>query len=448
MMLRGKTIEQLGAALAAGQVTSRALVEAALESIAREGAAFTRVAAERARAEADHGDRMRAQGVVASALAGIPVSVKDLFDVAGETTAAGSAILREAPAARHDAPVIVRLRAAGAVIVGRTHMSEFAFHGIASNPHLPRCANPNDATRVPGGSSSGAAVSVARGQAAMGLGTDTGGSTRVPAAFCGVVGFKPTQRRVTREGAFPLSETLDSVGPLANSVRCCAGTDRIIADAPTPAHPPLALAGLRLAVPKDLVLDELDASVARAFERALGVLSAAGARVEDVAVPPFARMPQLYARGTIANAEAFRFHTAANLLAQRDKYDQNVLARIEIGGRMSAADYIDLLRAREATVREVDRITAPYDALIFPTSAIVAPRFDEVVEPQAFTKVNSLALRNCMTVNFTDRCALSVPMHRDGELPTGLMIVGESMGDARLFAIGEAVERALNNARG
>jgi aspartyl-tRNA(Asn)/glutamyl-tRNA(Gln) amidotransferase subunit A len=448
MTLRGKTIEELGAALAAGRVTSRALVEAALESIARDGTAFTRVAAEQARADADHADRMRKFGVAPSPLAGIPVSVKDLFDVAGETTPAGSAILREASAAARDAPVIARLRAAGAVIVGRTHMSEFAFHGIASNPHLPRCANPHDAARVPGGSSSGAAVSVVRGQAAMGLGTDTGGSTRVPAAFCGIVGFKPTQRRVTREGAFPLSETLDSVGPLANSVRCCAETDRIIADAPTPVHPPLGVAGLRFAAPKDLVLDDMDAVVSRAFERALGALGAAGARIEHVAVPPFARMPQIYARGTIANAEAFRFHTAAKLLAQRDRYDPNVLARIEIGGRISAADYIDLLHARAETIREVDRITAPYDALIFPTSAIVAPRFDEVAEPQAFTKANTLALRNCMTVNFTDRCALSVPMHREGELPTGLMIVGETMGDARLFAIGEAVEGALNDGLG
>jgi aspartyl-tRNA(Asn)/glutamyl-tRNA(Gln) amidotransferase subunit A len=442
-VLQGRTIAALAADLAGGKTTSRALTESALESIARDGAAFTLVAAERARVEADHSDRMRAMGVVPSVLAGVPISVKDLFDVAGETTAAGSSILREAPARASDAPAVARLRAAGAVIVGRTHMSEFAFHGIGSNPHFPRCANPHDPARVPGGSSSGAAVSVVRGQAAMGLGTDTGGSTRVPAAFCGIVGYKPTQRRVTREGAFPLSETLDSVGPLANSVRCCAEVDRLIADAPTALHPPLALAGLRLAVPKDLVLDDMDETVARAFERALGALSAQGAHVAQIDMPPFSRMPQVYGRGTIANAEAFRFHTAAKLLDQRDRYDRNVLTRIEIGGRMNAADYVELLHARADVIRDVDRIAAPYDALVFPTAPIVAPRFDDVVEPAAFTKANSLALRNAMAVNLTDRCALSVPMHRDGELPSGLMIVGETMGDARLFAMGAAVANGL-----
>jgi aspartyl-tRNA(Asn)/glutamyl-tRNA(Gln) amidotransferase subunit A len=443
MTLKGRTIAALSADLQGGKTTSRKLVEAALESIARDGSAFTLVAAERARAEADHSDRMRTAGVAPSKLTGIPISVKDLFDVAGETTTAGSEICRGRPVEDHDAPVVARLRAAGAVIVGRTHMSEFAFHGIGSNPHCPRCANPHDPGRAPGGSSSGAAVSVVRGQAAMGLGTDTGGSTRVPAAFCGVVGYKPTQRRITRDGAFPLSETLDSIGPLANSAHCCALTDQIIADAPTPWHPPLALRGLRLGVPKDLVLDELDETVARAFERSLGLLSGAGANIEHIDMNPFARMPQIYARGTIANAEAFAFHTGASLLLERDKYDPNVLARILIGERMSALDYIALLHERAETIRNVDRIAAPFDALVFPTAATVAPRFDDVVEPAAFTRANSLALRNAMAVNFIDRCALSVPMHRAGELPTGLMIVGETMGDARLFAIGEAVERAL-----
>jgi len=440
--LKGRTISALAGDLSSGNTTSRKLTEAVLEAIAIDGSAFTWVAAERARAEADHSDRLRAMGVVSSRLAGIPVSVKDLFDVAGETTAAGSSILRDAPAVA-DAPPVARLRAAGAVIVGRTHMSEFAFHGIGSNPHFPRCANPRDEARVPGGSSSGAAVSVVRGQATMGLGTDTGGSTRVPAAFCGIVGYKPTQRRITREGAFPLSETLDSIGPLANSVACCAEVDRIIADAPTPLHPPLPLSGLRFAVPNDLVLDDLDATVAPAFERTLSRLSAGGAHIAHIDMPPFSTMPQVYGRGTIANAEAFRFHTVAKLLEKREAYDPNVLLRIEIGGRMSAADYIDLLHARAAAIHDVDRMAAPYDALLFPTAAIVAPRFDDVADGHAFTQANSLALRNAMTVNFVDRCALSVPMHSDDELPTGLMIVGPTMGDARLFAVGEAVEAAL-----
>lgn len=444
MNLRGRTIESLARDLALGAVTSRALVEAALASIARDGSAFTVVAAERAKADADTSDRLRAAGVAPSNLAGIPISVKDLFDVAGETTAAGSAILRDGgPTEIADAPVIARLRAAGAVIVGRTHMSEFAFHGIGSNPHYPACANPHDPSRVPGGSSSGAAVSVARGQAAMGLGTDTGGSTRVPAAFCGVVGYKPTQRRITRQGAFPLSETLDSIGPLANSVKCCAIADRLIADQPTPWHPPLPLRGLRFGVPTDVVLDNMDDTVSRAFERALGALSEAGAHVEHMRVDDFARMDEIYGRGSIANAEAFAHHSGSGLLRQRERYDPNVLARIERGGGMSAVDCINILHERIAVIRNVDRLSAPYDALLCPTAPIVAPRFDEVVDPQAFTHANTLALCNALLINFIDRCALSVPMQREGELPSGLMIVGETMGDARLFATGEAIERAL-----
>ncbi len=442
-MLTGRTISELCADLATGKTTSRALVEAALEAIARDGSAFTRVDAERARVAADASDRMRAQGVVPSVLAGIPVSVKDLFDVAGEPTAAGSAILRDAPAAKSDAPVIARLRAGGAVIVGRTHMSEFAFTGLGVNPHYPVCANPRDGARVPGGSSSGAAASVVRGQAAMGLGTDTGGSVRIPAAFCGIVGFKPTQARITRAGTFPLAETLDSIGPLANSVACCRISDAILADAPIEAYPPVALAGLRFAVPEDFVLTDVDAIVGAAFERALATLSKAGARVERVRFPEFARMPEIMARGTIANAESFAFHRRAGLLERRDGYDPNVAARLDIGARMTAGDYLDLLHARAETIRETNRRSADYDALLIPATAIVAPRIADVAEPAAFSRANGLALRNASLVNFLDRCALSVPMHRDGELPSGLMVVGETMGDARVLAVGEAVETAL-----
>jgi aspartyl-tRNA(Asn)/glutamyl-tRNA(Gln) amidotransferase subunit A len=351
MDIAGRTLAALAADLAAGATTSRALVDAALAAVARDGAAYTSVNAARALAEAEALDRLRAAGRVLSPLHGVPVSVKDLFDVAGEVTTAGSTLLREAAPAAEDAPAIARLRAAGAVLVGRTHMSEFAFSGLGLNPHLPRCANPHDAARVPGGSSSGAAVSVAQGAAALGLGTDTGGSTRIPAAFCGLVGFKPTQARVTRAGAFPLSETLDSIGPLANSVACCALVDQAIADAPVAAHPPLGAAGLRLGVPRQLVLEDLDATVARAFERTLARLVAAGARVDLVDVPAFARMPAITARGGIVHADACALHLRRGLLARRERCDPNVVARIDLGARMTAADYIELLRARRRSAK-------------------------------------------------------------------------------------------------
>jgi len=440
-------IASLAADLAAGRTTSRALVEAALESIAGDGTAYTLVAAARARVEADASDALRKAGIVASPLAGVPVSVKDLFDISGEVTTAGSALLCEAAPASRDAPVVARLRAAGAVIVGRTHMSEFAFTGLGANPHYPRCANPRAAERVPGGSSSGAAVSVARGQAAMGLGTDTGGSVRIPAAFTGLVGFKPTQVRVTREGAFPLSHSLDSIGPIANSVACCALVDALIADAPQEAHPPLGVAGLRLAVPMDLVFDDADEIVARAFERAMGRLSAAGARIERIRVPAFSRMAEITAKGTIANAEAFAHHARAGLLEQRGRYDPIVLSRIEIGGRLSARDYLDLLHARAEVSAEISRLLAGYDAMALPTCPRVAPRFDELAEPAAFARANGLALRNAALVNFFDGCALSLPMQAPDELPSGLMLAALHMNDARLLAVGAAVESAVGLGR-
>ena len=212
MEIAGRTIADLAAELTRGAVTSRELTERALDSIADDRTAFTRVYEQQSCSAADAADKARASGPVPSPLAGIPVSIKDLFDVAGEPTPAGSEVLRDAPLAVRDAPVIARLRAAGAVIVGRTHMSEFAFSGLGTNPNWPRLSNPRDASRVPGGSSSGAAASVARGQAVMGLGTDTGGSVRIPSAFCGVTGFKPTQRRVTRDGAFPSRKASTALG--------------------------------------------------------------------------------------------------------------------------------------------------------------------------------------------------------------------------------------------
>jgi aspartyl-tRNA(Asn)/glutamyl-tRNA(Gln) amidotransferase subunit A len=441
MTLAGRTIADLAGDLGRGRTTARALIETALESIAKDATAFTRVNAERARAEADAADRARQNGASLGALAGIPVSVKDLFDVAGEPTPAGSAVLRNAPPAKADALSVARLRAAGAIVIGRTHMSEFAFTGLGLNPHGPVCTNARDAERVPGGSSSGAAVSVARGQAACGLGTDTGGSVRIPAAFNGLVGFKPTQARVTRDGAFPLSESLDSIGPIANSVACCSLVDGILADQPRESHLPLGLKGLRLAVPLDFVLNDLDAYVAAAFDRTLERLSAGGIRIERIRIPALNELPALFAKGTLANAEAYAFHANANFFGAKDKYDPNVLTRIEMGGRMTAADYIGLAKARAAMIADVARITAPFDALALPATPQVAPRIADVAETAAFARANALALRNPSAFNFLDRCAISLPM--PGAMPSGLMLVGEHMGDAKLFAVAAAVEAAL-----
>ncbi|MFM9863242.1 MAG: amidase [Micropepsaceae bacterium] len=443
MDLRGRSIADLARALTDGRATSRALVESALKSIAKDGTAFTRVTADRARAEADNADRMRNLGAALGPLAGIPISVKDLFDVGGEPTPAGSAVLREAPPAKCDAPAVARLRAVGAIVIGRTQMSEFAFTGLGLNPHSPVCANARDPARVPGGSSSGAAVSVALGQAAMGLGTDTGGSVRIPAAFNGLVGFKPTQTRITREGAFPLSRSLDSIGPIANTVACCDLTDRVLSDGPRATHAPLNVAGLRLAVLTDFVLNDLDHEVAAAFERALGVLSAAGARIERIRMEALNTLPKVFANGTIANAEAYEFHARADFFGSKEQYDPNVLRRIEMGSRMTAEDTIGLTKARAAMIAGAAHLTAPYDALVLPTTPQVAPLIADVIDPAAFSRANGLALRNTNVFNWLDRCAISLPMQREGDAPCGLMLVGENMGDAKLLAVAAAVEAVL-----
>ncbi|HEY0524570.1 MAG TPA: amidase [Stellaceae bacterium] len=444
------TIETLRADLDAGRSSARDLVEQALANIAdpaREGArTFLRVYAEQARAVADAQDRMRKAGVPLGPLAGIPVSVKDLFDVSGEVTTAGSRALADAPPAVRDCPVVARLRAAGAVLIGRTNMTEFAFSGLGINPHYGTPGNPADRSRIPGGSSSGAAVSVADGQAAAGIGSDTGGSVRIPSALCGLTGFKPTQRRVPCDGAVPLSTTLDSIGPLARSVADCALVDAVMAgEEPAAPLPVLPVAGLRLGVPQTLVLDGVDHTVGSAFERACAVLSAAGARVSAVPFRELAELPKINAKGGFATPEAYAWHEP--LMAQRGaEYDPRVRSRIERGRDVQAADYINLIEARARFIARSRTVTAEFDALVMPTVPVAAPTIAECsADDAAYTRLNLLILRNPSVVNFLDGCALTLPIHRPGELPVGLMLVGETGADHRLLAIGRAVEAALRS---
>ncbi|HSZ51187.1 MAG TPA: amidase [Caulobacteraceae bacterium] len=442
MTLKGRTLAGLASDLARDVTTSRELTEAALEAIQADPRPFTRVWSAPARAAADASDRLRAQGIGASPFAGIPISVKDLFDVAGEATPAGSRILATGPAAKADAPTIARLRAAGFVLIGRTQMSEFAFTGVGLNPHHPQPVNPSDAERAPGGSSGGAAVSVALGQAAGAIGTDTGGSVRIPAAFCGLVGFKPTQRRVTREGAFPLSDALDSIGPIANSTACCRALDAVLADSPSPPAPPARVAGLRLATPRQYLLEGLEPPVAEAFERALAALSSAGARIEGLDFPELDSIPAMNRSGSISNAEAFAHHRRRGLLEQRSLYDPNVLTRVEVGASMGAADYCDLLEARARLIEAAAARMAPYDFLVAPTTPILAPRLDDLADPAEFARLNGLALRNTSVVNLIDGCAISLPIG-GGDLPVGLMVMARPMADAGLLAAAEAIEEVL-----
>ena len=446
-----RRIDELAQALADGTATSRSLVEAALARIADpsgEGArTFIKVHADQARAMADAADLLRTHGRAPTRYAGIPIALKDLFDIAGEPTPAGSAILADAPPARSSAPVVARMLAAGFIPLGRVNMTEFAFSGLGINPHYGTPTSPWDraSKRIPGGSSSGTAVAIADGMAAAGLGTDTGGSCRIPAAFCAIVGYKPTARRIPISGVLPLAPSLDSVGPLAPSVACCAAIDAILAGADPVPLIPARLNGLRLAVPQNMVLDGMDDTVAATFDKALSTLKAAGAHIEHTQFSDFADLPAVNAKGGFAASEAYAWHR--HLLATRGAgYDPRIRVRIARGEHMSAADYLDLLQARANLIARFDRATAPYDAVLMPTVPIIAPRIADLDDERAYNSLNMLILRNTALGNFFDRCAISLPCHREGDAPVGLMLMGETMGDSRLFGIAAAVEAALTPA--
>jgi len=427
-------------------LTARERLERALARIADpkgEGErTFLTLYEESAREAADAADRRAQDGAALGPLDGAIASIKDLFDVAGEPTRAGSTILADAAPAKADAPVVRRLREAGAVIVGKTNMSEFAFTGVGANPHYGTPGNPADRSRVPGGSSSGAAVAAADGMCEIAIGTDTGGSTRIPAALCGVVGYKPTKGRVATEGAFPLSWTFDSVGPIARTVEDCARADAVLAGDKPWTVEPAGLRGLRLGVPQGLLLEELDPVVSRALDVALGELIRADAIVSAAEVPELDAMERVNRVATIPTAEAWRIHR--DRLAERGgDYDPRVKWRIELGGRVDDAAYAAMLDDRNALVEAMDSRLGRYDALAVPTTPIVAPTMDEIATDEGFQRANRLLLRNTAIANFFDLCAISLPIP-DTDLPVGLMIIARRGHDRRLFGIAAAIERLMS----
>jgi aspartyl-tRNA(Asn)/glutamyl-tRNA(Gln) amidotransferase subunit A len=445
------TLAELSQRLATRTVSARALVEEALERIADpdgEGArAFIAVAADAARAQADDIDRRRQAGEQVPPYAGIPIAIKDLFDVAGEVTRAGSRVLEQQPPAATDAPAIASLRAAGFVFIGRTNMTEFAYSGLGLNPHYgtPRSTFDRAAGRIPGGSTSGGAVAIADGMAHASIGTDTGGSCRIPAAFNGLVGFKPTANRVSREGMVPLSQTLDSVGPLARSVQCCATLDAILRnDEPRVVHP-ASTPDMRLFLPTTLVLDDMDDAVSRAFERAVARLSECGVQIVSGSAETLARIPQINAGGGIAALEAYAWHREL-LERHRDRYDPRVASRILKGRDISDAAAQALFAQRASVIEAIDRLTSGFDALVMPTVPIVPPPLAAFESDADYARLNALVLRNPSLANFLDRCSISLPIHRSGDPPAGLMLIGRRGEDERLFAIARALESALAGA--
>jgi len=433
--------------LIAERTTAQALIEDCLGKITdpagEGGRTFLKIHAETARAAAAAIDRQRKACTTLPHFAGIPVSVKDLFDIAGDVTRGGSTLLNDAPPAAADSPAVARLRAAGFVIVGRTNMTEFAYSGLGLNPHYGTPRNPYDRAtgRIPGGSSSGAAISVTDGMACAGLGTDTGGSCRIPAAYCGITGWKPTASRVPLDGVLPLSFSLDSVGCLAASVDDCAVIDAVVAgeearEPIAPAHLP----GLRFAAPQTLVLDGIDGVVGKTHDRALGRLMQAGVAIDTIPLAELNEIGTLNSKGGFPAAEAYAWHRKY-LEARREDYDPRVSVRILRGTEQSAADYIDLMKGRADLIARVTATLRDYDAMVMPTVPIIAPKIAELESDEAYAKLNILSLRNPTAANFLDLCAISLPVHRPGDAPVGLMLIGKRGGDVRLLQIAKAVEQ-------
>ncbi|WP_460483166.1 amidase [Comamonas humi] len=406
---------------------------------------FTQLYPEAAQEAAQAADQRAARGWPLGPLDGKLVSVKDLFDVAGQATTAGSRIRQSAPPATADAPIVQRLRAAGAVIVGKTNMTEFAFSGIGINPHYGTPGNAADATRIPGGSSSGAGVSVGRGLVDIAIGSDTGGSVRIPAALNGVVGFKPTQARVPRDGAFPLSFTLDTVGPLARSVLDCAQADAVLSGSAWKPLPPRSVRGLRLGIPRGMLLDGCEQLVLHKLEQAVRTLSAQGAVLTELDWDHWMRAPfEVQAEGTISASEAAYIHREALATRQAD-FDPRVLSRIVRGQGISAPAYIAMLQRRAPLLAQFNAAMADIDALLLPTVPTTAPAIAPLLaDDEAFFAANAQMLRNTSVFNFYDLPALSLPAPvQPGELPVGLMLVGHRQRDRSLLAVGVAVEQSL-----
>lgn len=444
--LRGQSLTNLKRGLSNGSVTSRQLVEAALAAIndpKGEGkATFIKVHAEKALQAANAIDARRRKGLALPPLAGIPISVKDLFDEAGETTLGGSTVLIGQPAATQDATVVRRLRDAGAIIIGRSNTVEFAYTGLGINPHYGTPKNVFDRAtgRIPGGSTSGGAISVADGMAAAAIGTDTGGSLRIPSALNGLVGFKPTQSRVSRDGVMPLSTSFDSAGPIGWTVADCALIDSIIADQKLEPTAPLSANKLRLAVPQTYFQNELSPNVAKAFAAALSKLSAAGARIVELPMAEFAMTPTINPRGMITASEAYAWHRKF-IKDGAAKYDPRVLARIKTGETILAADYVDLQTLRREFIRKINAAAQGFDAMLMPTTPDTAPPISDVIkDDDTYYRINGRMLRNPSAVNVFDGCALSVPCHDAGAAPVGLMIAGTQNQDRHILAVAQAIE--------
>ena len=449
-MVEPWTIASAQAALQSGDVTSVDLVSAAFSEIEKdegEGSrTFIRTFKNSAITQAAASDALRKMGVPQGPLAGIPVSVKDLFDIEGEPTTAGSLSLsKTAEPAEQDAIVMARLRAAGAIFLGHTNMTEFAYSGLGINPHFGTPLNGWDRQigRVPGGSSSGAAVSVRDRMAVVAIGTDTGGSVRIPAAFNRLYGFKPSFGRHSLEGVFQLSRSLDTVGPIANSMACCRLIDHLMAGLPVPEADVRPLVGMRFAILETIALDGLDVEVAGSFVRALEQIAKAGARLERIKVDAIDNFTKIARLGSLIGPEAHH-ELRGKLRENGDLIDPRVRIRIEAAKKISSADYIEMLDLQQDMKQRTHVATRNYDAVLMPTVAVTPPELKPLLaSDELYGETNLKILRNTALVNLLGRPAASIPIGGRDNAPVGMMIMGEMGEDANVQDIAESIDQSL-----
>jgi aspartyl-tRNA(Asn)/glutamyl-tRNA(Gln) amidotransferase subunit A len=441
------TIVAAAARLSAGATTSAELVERSLEAVAAHSArtnAFVTTDPDGARHAARVADAARASGHYLGPLHGIPISLKDLIDVAGVVTTAGSRVLRDRiPSVT--APIVSRLTDAGAILIGRTNLHEFALGTTSDNSAFGPVRHPLDPTRSAGGSSGGSAAAVATGMGLGSIGTDTGGSVRIPAAACGLVGLKPSFGEVPLDGVIPLSPSLDHVGPLARTVQDAAWLHAVLSGVNLETISPPSLASLRLCRLTSYFAAPLDETVGAAFHAALARLTAAGTRVLEAEVAHTAVIADVYVR--IVLPEAAHWH-ASYLETRADDYTPLVRARIEHGRTIPAASYLDAQAVRTGLRAAVDAALDDCDALVLPTLPIVAPPLGAemiTIDPAGGGEpisVRLAMLKHTQLFNLTGHPAISLPMATAG-LPAGLQLVGHRHATARLLEVAAACEAVL-----
>jgi len=451
------TILEAAKQLKAGALTSAGLVDQTLAAISEKDGdlnAFITVLDGHARARAKELDSEFAQGKYRGPLHGVPVAVKDLFHMKGVRTTAGSKLFEDLVSS-FDSTVVEKLEAAGAVIVGKTNLHELAYGVTSNNPHFGPVHNPHNLDCVPGGSSGGSGAAVAAGIVPMGMGTDTGGSIRIPATFCGTVGLKPTFGLVSKFGCMPLGLSLDHMGPLTMTVRDTAVTmDAIAGHDPRdpntsaravesygPSDNP-SLAGVRIGWPVNFYFDSLDGEVRKSVENARALAESLGASVTDVRVPDIAALNTISRVILMSEASA----VLERYLGDRSKFGADVLALLDQGRLLPATDYVNAQRARRVMQEEFRQLFEVVDCIFTPASPIPAPRIDQksVMVDGVEEDVRLAATRFVRGINALGLPALSLPCGHSGTgLPIGLQIVGRGFAEKFLLQVGAALEAAL-----